>query len=900
MYKWKLVLIFCLVLGLGDMAVAVPQTVAQNTDRPANQKEKKLAKSTAAHAFRIENHVVLDGRLDDPIWDKAVAISDFTQHDPNEGEPASLPTEVYISYDDAAIYIGARMHDTAPDSIIKQLARRDVDLTADMFGFYVDPYNDNQTGFYFGVNAAGTRYDGTLYNDDWDDNSWDGVWEARTQIDDEGWTVEMRIPYSQLRFKKSDQYVWGVNFSRFVARRNEWDYKVIRPKNSSGFVSRFIDLEGIKKVDPPRHFEVIPYVTSKASYLDVESGNPFNDGSQYSMNAGADIRTTIAGNLTLNATINPDFGQVEVDPAVVNLSDFETFFPEKRPFFIEGNSYFNYGRGGSNNYWSFNWGDPDYFYTRRIGRRPQGELPDNDYADVPEGTSIIGAAKVTGRLDGGWNVGSVQALTSSEQAHYQMDGTTHKMEVEPTTYYGVMRARKEFNEARQAVGFIGTYTNRYFSNNSLEDELNKNAFTFGLDGWTFLDKDKEWVVTGALGMSRLTGTQEHMQQLQGSSLHYLQRPDRDHYRIDSSATSMTGYMGRFYLNKQKGNMFLNAAFGFIDPRFDVNDLGYMWVSDAMNMHVAGGYYWTEPTSWYRMIEFGAAVFQTNDFDGNTTWKGVYHYGTYQMLNYHRIRYNVAYNPPTLDNHLTRGGPLTANPTGWQFDLNYSTDSRKKLVGGADYGFYQTDADEISSYVNLSLEWKPVPKISFEVDPRYEYEHTQAQYVDTFDDAYATETFGKRYVFGEMVQHTISAGIRANWTFTPRLSLQLYAQPLISSGDYMNFRELAEPRTYDFNEFGNGSSTISQNDETYRVDPDGAGPAAAFEFDNPDFNFKSLRGNAVLRWEYRPGSTLYLVWTQSRSRSDDYGRFDFNNSLDRLLGAKPDNIFLLKATFWFNP
>src|SRR5574341_2271739 len=329
-------------------------------------------------AIRLASPIAVDGILSEPVWQNGPGVSQFTQRDPNEGMPPTHQSLVHLAYDDEAIYIGARMFDSAPDSIIARLGRRDAELTSDMFAFFIDSYYDRRSGFYFCLNAAGTMYDGVLYNDEWDDNSWDGVWEGKAKIDEQGWMAEMRIPYSQLRFKKQEQLIWGVNLRRDIARNNERDYLVFTPKNGSGFVSRFADLVGITNVDPPRRFEVLPYVTTKAEYTQHLPGNPFNDGSKYLPGAGADFKLGLGSNLTVDATVNPDFGQVEVDPAVVNLSDVETFFQEKRPFFIEGASIFNFGRGGSNNYWGFNWGDPQFFYTRRIGRAPQGSL-EGDY-----------------------------------------------------------------------------------------------------------------------------------------------------------------------------------------------------------------------------------------------------------------------------------------------------------------------------------------------------------------------------------------------------------------------------------------------------------------------------------------------------------------------------------------
>ena len=498
--------------------------------------------------------VSVDGSLDDPAWQQVPPFTRFVQRDPVEGIAPSQRTEVRIAYDDDALYIAARMEETAPDSIVMRLGRRDVTTNADIFQLYIDPYHDHRTGFYFGLDPAGTMYDGILYNDDWSDDSWDGVWEGKTRRDSHGWTAEMRIPFSQLDSIRRETLVWGVDFRRDIARRNETDWAAYTPKNGSGFVSRFLSLRGIERLPSPQRVEILPYVTTSAQYLQHAAGDPFNSGSHYSPRIGGDIKLGIGSNMTVDATVNPDFGQVEVDPAVVNLSDVETFFNEKRPFFIEGSSIFNFGQGGATNYWSFNWPSPQLFYSRRIGRAPQGSIPDNvDFSKVPSGTDIIGAGKLTGRIGDSWNVGAVQALTAREYADLQIAGSRSTMEVEPFTYYGVLRAQKEFNEGRQSLGFMSTTTKRFFHDGRLQGDLNGESTVGAIDGWSFLDAEKSWVVTGWGAGSIVRGNTSRMIQLQENAQHYLQRPDAASYHLDSAATSLSGYAGRLYVNKQKGN-----------------------------------------------------------------------------------------------------------------------------------------------------------------------------------------------------------------------------------------------------------------------------------------------------------------------------------------------------------
>lgn len=853
-------------------------------------------KKAPIRAIKLTNSIIIDGDLNDAEWKKSHVISGFKQRDPKEGEDASEKTEVIILYDEEAIYIGAMMYDSGPDSIVARLARRDDYVEADKFIVYLDPHNDKRSGYYFALNAAGSYSDGILYNDEWSDNTWDGVWEGKVKLLDNGWSAEFKIPFSQLRFKDAEVNEWGINFSRLISRKNERDYLVYVPKNESGFVSHFATLTGMQNIKPGSQIEILPYFTTKAEYTHPDVNNPFNNGSKYLPGIGTDIKVGLGSNLSLNATINPDFGQVEIDPAVINLSDAETYFSEKRPFFVEGASIFNFGQGGARNYWGFNWSNPAFFYSRRIGRSPGGSLPANDFADYPSGTHILGAAKLSGKLNGGLNIGTVQAVTQREYADYQLNNIKDKIEVEPLTYYGIFRLQKEFDESFHGLGFISTVTQRNFKDDRLKNEMNSGSYTFGLDGWTFLDSSKTWVISGWAGASHITGSSERMIAVQRDPRHYFQRPDAKSYSVDSSATSLSGYAMRFSLNKQKGNFFMNSAFGLISPGFDVNDAGFMWRTDQINSHIGAGYNWKEPTDYYRFAELGLAAFRTYDFDGNINWEGIFHFGYFEFLNYYSVNWNIAYNPKTESNRKTRGGPIMIIPQGYEFNFNISSDNRKPIVANL-YGYTFQSQNSNRYETGLDLEFRPAANITLKLSPFYSFNDENAQWVKSVADPLAADTYGRRYIFANMNQHTFGSGIRLNWIFNPALSLQLYVQPLISSGDYDNFKELKRGSSYDFLVYGEEGSTF--NKENYIADPDGNGPAKNINVGNPDFNFKSLRGNAVLRWEYMPGSVLYLVWTQTRSDYEENGKFKFSQNFNRLMEQKPDNIFMVKFTYWFN-
>jgi Domain of unknown function (DUF5916)/Carbohydrate family 9 binding domain-like len=851
------------------------------------------------HAVRTTTPIVVDGLLSEEVWATAPAVTTFTQRDPTEGAAPSEKTEVRIAYDDEAIYVGARLLDSQPRTIVGRLGRRDSNLGADELTFYVDPYHDGRSGYYFAVNAAGTLRDGVLYNDDWNDDSWDGIWEGRAHVDGEGWTVEMRIPYSQLRFRREDSNAWGVNFRRYVCRTKEEDYVAYTPKKASGFVSRFPKLSGLQGIVPPRRIAVTPYTTTRAEFTGHDAGDPFNDGSRVRPAMGADFKVGLGSNLTIDGTINPDFGQVEVDPAVVNLSDVETFFPEKRPFFVEGANNFRFGQGGATNWWGFNWGGPDLFYSRRIGRAPEGSLPDADFSDSPAGTRIVMASKLTGRLGHGWSLGALHAVTASETADLAQGGRRFRAHVEPTSQYVVARALRESPDNRRGLGVMATGVVRDLGGGRLRDELNAHAFTLGLDGWAFLGANKTWVVTGWAAATDVAGTAARLTDLQQDAQHYFQRPDATHVRLDPTRTSLRGFAGRATVNKEKGNFLLNAAVGAIDPGFDVSDVGFQWRTDVINSHLWTGYRWTKAGRLTREADVGLAYFRSYDFGGNVTWQGLFAHGSARLKNELRLFGFVAYNPDTLSSTRTRGGPLSRNPHGIEWDSSIRSDDRCKV--SARFGLHGSDYAERSGngrWLFAGLTVRPRSNILVSFEPEMSWTHNGAQYLNTFDDPLATATYGHRYVFAPLDQTTFVGGLRLNWTFTPRLSLELYAQPLLSSGDYAAPGELSAPRTYSFRTYGADGSTYDA--ATGDVDPDGPGPAPAFNVGTPDFNFKSLRGNLVLRWEFRPGSTAYAVWTQSRSdQQDGVGEFAFRRSVSRLFDARGDNIFLVKVTYTWN-
>ncbi len=853
----------------------------------------------AVPTYRLNGSVDLDGVLSEKVWQQP-GVTGFTQEDPNEGNPATERTIVWVAYDDEAIYVAARMYDQSPDSIVARLGRRDQDLDSDYFAVGIDSYHDKQTGFYFTVNPAGSIEDGTISNDSWFDNTWDGVWEYGVHLDSQGWTVEMRIPYSQLRFTKKEEYVWGFNVKRFIQRKQETSYLVEAPKESNKHVSMYPSLVGIKNIQPPRRIEFLPYAVASGKFLNYSSDDPFNRNRSFYKNIGADIKIGLGSNFTLDGTINPDFGQVELDPAVVNLSAFETYFEEKRPFFIEGAGIFSFGHRGATSNWGFNYGSPDFFYSRRIGRRPQADPTHEGEVNIPANSTILAAAKISGKTKHNWEIAALQAVTAREVADViDSVGVRFEEDVEPLTSYTILRTFKNFNDNRFGLGFLGTSVVRNLHTDNLRNTLRNKAFTGGLDGYVFIGQDKKWALNGWIGASYLSGNDSVITDLQKSPQHYYQRPDIKFVTLDTTRTSLNGWAGRIALNKEKGNFFLNTAIGVTSPGFETNDLGFHWRGNIINQHLVLGYRWYQPGKIFRNASLFVSNFRNFDFDGNHTDEGVMLFFNGQFLNYYGFNFDSGYFPETLDIGRTRGGPIMKDPAGYFLDLSFNSDNRKNIVLSLSGNYSANRPGGWDYSISSGLTWKPNSRMEIRFSPRYYKDHAVAQWVTSHEDLSAKHTFGTRYLFAILNQKRVSASIRMNYTFTPRLSFQLYLQPLLAAGQYSNFKELARPRSFDFISYGESGTRITAIGDEYEIDPDGT-EQNNFTIDNPDFNFKSLRGTALLRWELAPGSTLYLVWTHDRSDDENPGSLNFRRDIEDLFKADSDNIFLVKLSYWINP
>lgn len=790
------------------------------------------------------------------------------------------------------------MTDAHPDSIAAQLARRDpTGIYSDWVHVGIDSYHDRRTAYLFSVNPVGVKRDAFEYNDNSEDANWDAVWDVATSIDSTGWTAEYRIPLSQLRFSSIDsdaERTWGFEVLRDVARRNERDaWAPWRPEDNA-LVSRFGDLTGLVGVRAAVHAELLPYVSNKLTYSPVEAGNPFRGASQTAPAVGLDFKMALPKGMTLTGTVNPDFGQVEVDPEVVNLSAFETFFPEKRPFFVEGSGIFDFGHTRNYNNYLYQ----QFFYSRRIGRPPTRSIS-AAFVDEPDETPIATAMKLSGK-NGPWTVGVLDAVTPGENARFRLTptGVNDRAVVEPLSNYFVGRIRRDFNDGQTIVGSMLTSTDRSLGDSTLATILPRRA-TFGGFDFDHSWHKGLWYLTGYAAGSHAEGNPESIAAAQRSSAHYFQRPDARYLHLDSTRAGMDGASAEISL-QHTGAWAGSVDYRTLTPGFELNDLGYSQRSDYHALSSIVGY---QSFSASRLLRAFSDVLYANhvwNYGGNLIYDGyaTSFSGTFTNFWYGNAAFTVV--PSALDDRATRGGPLLRAPDVRVFNAGLGSDTRRMITAhyGGSFEWDGVGGGHQQSH-QVSLSMRPASNVLVTFGPTLASTAASHQYVTRIADPSATGTFGARYVMARLDQTTLSADTRLNWTFTPTLSLQLYAQPFVSAGRFSNFKELSRPASADFLVYGSGVSRINYDATTrvYSVDPDGPGPAPAFTIANPDFNVRSLRGNAVLRWEYRPGSALFVVWQQQRAGTEAVGDFDFSRDVQGIFREPMTNVLLIKATYW---
>lgn len=895
--SFKNILVFTILFCF--TTVVFPQTKINSSEKASTSAKKIYTTKSIANDASPK----IDGNLDDHAWNTVEWTGEYVENEPDNGTAPTEQTKFKIVYDEKNIYFAFRCYDAEPDKIVKRLSRRD-GFEGDWVEINIDSYNDDRTGFSFTITAAGVKGDEFISNNgnNWD-TSWNPIWYAKTQVDAEGWTAEMKIPLSQLRFSNEEEQVWGLQSTRRYFRNEERSlWQPVLP-NAPGWVSEFGELHGLIGLKPQKQLEVQPYTLLQYDTFEEEKGNPFRDGDDLRFTAGLDAKIGITNDLTLDITINPDFGQVEADPGAISLDGFEIFFREQRPFFVENKNIFDYQVGG---------GRDNLFFSRRIGRSPQGfTTSDNtkgEFDDIPGNTTILGAAKFSGKTKNGWSIGILESVTAKEFAKIKLTedqdiieklentnnlGEKRKELVEPLTNYLVTRIQKDFNNRNSFIGGIFTATNRKLEENLTF--LHENAYTGGLDfqhNW----KERKYYVKGDVVLSNVNGSPEAITRTQQSLTHLFQRVDAGHVEVNPYITSLTGTGGMLEVGKSGGgNWRYELGANWRSPELELNDIGFLRQADEIRQYAEVTRLFTKPTNWYRRANIELEQFSTFDFDGNFNRIQFQLDGNINYKNNWWTDAGIAYKPRIYSNTVLRGGPRWRWNDEHFFFLFSGTDQNKKISATLGYVYSQASQNNFAfRKYEARFRYQPLDALSVSLAAEYGQNPNKTQYVTQLDFNGAA-----RYITSQIDQETISATFRINYTLNPDLTIQYYGQPFIARGKYSNFKYVNNPiaknlkdRVTSFND-----NQISFEDDDYHVDEDLDG-TTDYSFDDPNFAFVQFRSNLVVRWEYIAGSEIFFVWSQGITAFGQANN-DFDTIVDnQIFGQKPQNTFLIKATYRF--
>ena len=844
--------------------------------------------------------IYLDGKVDESAWIFTDNSSDFIQRNPIEGELATESTSFSILYDDENLYVAIKAL-TEDNSTIKGiLSRRDEESPSDWLFVSIDSYNDNRTAFEFGLNPVGVKRDLRRFDDTNSDVNWDANWEGKSSIDKDGWYAEFKIPFRELRFDNGDSKTWGVQIHRYIAENNEEDYWSFWSKDESGYVQHYGDLTGLSDIPKQRRIYLMPYVTgsyTKANFLK----NPVHPNSyDYGNNIGLDAKIGITNNLTFDLTINPDFGQVEADPAELNLSAFESYFSEKRPFFVEGGNIFNFNLGFGDGDQSSN----SLFYTRRIGRSPHHYAENDDgYETNPTATRILSAGKISGKTSSGWSIGILDAITAKETGtvEFETGVPTYKEVVEPLTNYLVTRVQKDLREGKTTIGGLFTATNRNIEDNHL-DYLHNKAYTGGIDFDHYI-LDNKYQIAGAFALTDVYGSQEALLETQTSSRHYFQRTGAKHLKVDSTATNLKGFSHKFAFSKVKGEhwrwAYLEMTFS---PGFEANDLGFHRQTDS-RLHILWAQYrQDDPGKHIRRYDTNFNAWNGSTFGNEQTGLGGNINGNLTFMNYWSLGGGIGFNLPGYHITATWGGPAVKTSSRLNLWGHISSDERKPI--NIELFAFRGGNGSGSNWIGFvpNINWRPTENFSIRANMGFNQMHDSWANWPDFGSTEDLQNGQFDYLMAEMDQKTISATIRLDLTLTPNLSIQYYGSPFITAGKYKNFKKLIDPDGEKFSdrfiEYEKSSQNYNEQDEIWEIDYNSDG-ITNYEISNLDFNYQQYNSNLVIRWEYKTGSALYLVWSQGSSDYIENGAFNYSKDLKNLFKSDIENVVLLKFSYLLN-
>lgn len=854
------------------LLLSASNLLAQNSDKYNLSTDTAVNRLAGAnrvyYATRIEKRPKIDGKLNESCWESGIWSGGFTQQIPNQGKQPSQQTEIKLLYDDNNLYVGFKCFDKGPGNIRPILSRRD-EMAGDIAGIAIDSYNDKQTAYEFNVSAAGQKIDLVhlgAYN--WDFN-WDAVWDGKALVNDSIWTSEIQIPFSQLRFAPGDQQVWGIHIWRWIDRYNEESQWKLIPIDAPAMVYLFGELRGIEGIKPKTNYEFLPYVNTRFSpNTDLENKTTYG--------VGLNGKVGLNSGFTLDYAINPDFGQVESDPAVLNLTSYEVFNEEKRPFFLEGNTILD-----------FSIDDDMLFYSRRIGHAPSyfPDLNDNQTISISDNVPIISALKLTGKTKDGLSVGVVQSLTAKENATIYGNGSNSKVTVEPFTSFMVGRIKQDFDKGNTILGGMLTSTLRDINDTHLQ-KLSNSALSGGIDfqhNW----KNKKYFVDFKGFFSNINGDTTAIKVLQTSPVHYYQRTDAGHIEYDSERTSMSGWGGSLQGGKRSGKLRVVGTLNWRSPGVDLNDVGYLYQADVIKEIVNVTYKVSQPKGIIRSYYVEAEQEHDWSFGGETTLDRFKLHGYTQFKNLWSVHLNLKANLNFFDTRELRGGPKLFKDNCLQdYELFIQSNQVKDLfVGfGPRFKFFSDDISK-TTYFTALVRWQLSDR--FSITSRTIFDNT------TDHHEYIRNT---KYIVGTIDRNTISSTLRFEYFISPEISLQYYGNPYASNGKFENFRKVADADNKALNLRYNNLQSTLQPDNYYQLAKNGV-PVSRIK--NPDFNYHEFSSNMVGRWEFRPGSTLYLVWTNTRSEYADQYDQSILKSFGNIWNVKSQNVFMVKFSYWFS-
>jgi hypothetical protein len=875
------------------IATAVPAPAGEPTATPGTLRDASAAVSTSrllatCRASRRSGPISVDGLLDDPAWLSAPRNGGFTQRFPKQGAVPTLATEFSVLYDDDSLYVGVWSNDPQPDLVKGLLTRRDQESPSDSVTVAIDSYRDRRTAFAFSLNPASVQRDQIIFDNTNSDDSWDAVWSGASALGTAGWTAEFRIPLSQLRFSSDPSQRWGLQVSRLVARTGEEMSWSPWPRSEPEIVSRFGTIDGIDGVKPGRRIELLPYVTAGIGSRPVDAGDPLNDEVNPEGNLGLDAKYGLSSAFSLAATLNPDFGQVEADPSQVNLSANELFFPEKRPFFLDGVELFKIGLGSGDG------NSETLFYSRRIGAAPHGSV-DGDFVKSPTSTTIYGAAKISGKTSSGWSLGILDAVTGQEQAEFiDADGRKGTQIVEPLTNFALAKLKRDFREGNTTISISASAVNRDLEDTGLSDELHDQAYTGGLELFHRFFEEKI-SLSGKLLGSYVHGSKQAIADTQQLTRHLYQRPDAKHLTFDPERTSLAGAAAVVGLTYRDPHWQVGMGVDSRTAGLEVNDLGFQRSADQFQPFAYGSYRDNDPGARFLSYRVNVNAYSASDLEPRLLAAGGNVNGNGQLKNYWRVGGGLEGNHNRWQPTALRGGAaLRAEDSlgGWVF---VESDTRKRFSFGLESSYFAVPAsNSYSGDVALSANLQAASNLILSLAPRVALAEDDEQYIDQVDD----DAGVTRYLLGRIRQTSTSLTMRVSWTFSPRLSLQAYAQPFVATGGYQEYKEAVAPNARDrsarFATLRPGEFAIA--DDVVTVDRDGNG-VPEYSFDRPDFGFRELNSTLVLRWEYRPGSSLFAIWSHGQSAEDSDGDFQLGRGLARLGRAEAEDIVMVKANYW---